>query len=126
MRELVPELSVGWSTDDTVVDAFRSTSAALFGTEAAVKSGVLLGRDSRSVGMARDGTVRHATAREYYMDGRKPAHLPQFKRPWQTGDVIGVAIDCDQAEGPVAYFGIDGVWLKKGVRLDKGLAPFLP
>ena len=47
VRELLVELSVGWSTDDDVIDAFRDHKSALFGEHAAVKSGVLLGRDGQ-------------------------------------------------------------------------------
>ena len=115
-------MSVGWSTDDSLVDAFTSKEAS----EAAAKLGVLLGRDGRSIGFESRGAVLRGVAREKH--GRNYlCHVGDHQaeeplRAWRPNNVLGVAIDMGAR---TAHFGIDGTW-SKTVPLGEEGGPWFP
>ena len=110
------ELSVGWSSDDKIVDAFANHGAVC----RAMESGVLLGRDARSVGFERQGTTFHATPRPSY-DKRGKGEVHAQLPAWHRGDVVGVAIDMQRQ---VALFALNqGEWAEVPLPKEKRFFP---
>jgi ankyrin repeat protein len=138
-----PELSVGWSADDAVVDAFNSALSAIatlndeYGRQKKAVRGVALGRDTSSIGFESSGTVycnvpleidrstfddehqRHFSSIRGGMRGMAPSAL---QKKWSKGDKLGVAIDMARH---VAFFALnDGEWVE--VPLPKEEKRFFP
>jgi hypothetical protein len=72
-------------------------------TDEAIKKGVLLGRDSASVGIDKRGKVLHGHERPSHKHlGDRCAH--DFGGEWQRNEVLGVALDF-QAGRPSPILG---------------------
>jgi NLR family CARD domain-containing protein 3 len=141
-----PELSVGWSADDAVVDAFippgvegdliaiATCNEDVYGKKMEAVRGVTLGRDTSSIGFESRGTIYcnvpfeiswvHSSSSFFDsisisgMAGMAPSALQK----WSRGDKLGVAIDMTRH---VAFFAInDGEWVE--VPLPKEEKRFFP
>jgi hypothetical protein len=139
-----PELSVGWSADDAVVDAFIPFSFDWLGDRGEALSaiatlndedgvqmkavrGVALGRDTSSIGFESRGTVYcnvpfEISLRDHSFSGMEVGGQRAGLQKWSKGDKLGVAIDMTRH---VAFFALnDGEWVE--VPLPKEEKRFFP
>ena len=141
-----PELSVGWSADDAVVDAFippgvegdliaiATCNEDVYGKKMEAVRGVTLGRDTSSIGFESRGTIYCNVPFEIswvhgsssFFDSMSVSGMagmaPSALQKWSRGDKLGVAIDMTRH---VAFFAInDGEWVE--VPLPKEEKRFFP
>ena len=133
-----PELSVGWSADDAVVDAFippgvegdliaiATCNEDVYGKKMEAVRGVALGRDTSSIGFESRGTVYCNIPFEIFDNHSCSVMEVCGQRAglqkWSKGDKLGVAIDMTRH---VAFFAInDGEWVE--VPLPKEEKRFFP